>query len=58
MDAIEHFKEQDGGVDKSMPIGFLDAEERAALNKDGKFRVSLYKALLFLHVQNGIKSGV
>ena len=57
MDAIEHFKEQDGGVDKSMPIGFLDAEERAALNKDGKFRVSLYKALLFLHVQNGIKSG-
>jgi hypothetical protein len=23
----------------------------------GKFRVSLYKALLFLHVQNGIKSG-
>src|SRR5262249_4536958 len=25
--------------------------------KDGKFRVSLYKALLFLHVQNGIKSG-
>ena len=57
VDAIEHFKEQDGGVDKSMPIGFLDAEGRAALNKDGKFRVSLYKALLFLHVQNGIKSG-
>src|SRR5215472_5298518 len=57
VDVIEHFREKDGGVDKSTPIGFLDAEERAALNKDGKFRVSLYKALLFLHVQNGIKSG-
>ena len=29
----------------------------AAVNKDGKFRVSLYKALLFLHVQSAIKSG-
>ena len=30
---------------------------RAAVQKEGKFRVSLYKALLFLHVQSGIKSG-
>ena len=29
----------------------------AAVNKDKKFRVSLYKALLFLHVQSAIKSG-
>lgn len=57
VDAIEHFKEKDGAVDKSAPTGFLDPEERAAVNKDGKFRVSLYKALLFLHVQSGIKSG-
>ena len=57
VDAIEHFKEKDGGVDKSAPVGFLDSEERVAVSKDGKFRVSLYKALLFLHVQNGIKSG-
>jgi hypothetical protein len=35
----------------------LDPEEKTAVNRDGKFRVSLYKALLFLHVQNGIKSG-
>ena len=27
------------------------------VQKEGKFRVSLYKALLFLHVQSGIKSG-
>src|ERR1700749_2189759 len=30
---------------------------RLAVNKDSKFRVSLYKALLFLHVQSAIKSG-
>ena len=57
VDAIEHFKEKDGAVDKSAPVGFLESEERVAVSKDGKFRVSLYKALLFLHVQNGIKSG-
>jgi len=57
VDAIEHFKEKDGGVDRSAPTGFLDPEEQAAVNRDGKFCVSLYKALLFLHVQNGIKSG-
>ena len=57
VDAIEHFKEKDGGVDRSAPTGFLDPEEQTAVNRDGKFRVSLYKALLFLHVQNGIKSG-
>ena len=57
VDAIEHFKEKDGAVDKSAPTGFLDPEERTVVAKDGKFCVSLYKALLFLHVQNGIKSG-
>jgi TnpA family transposase len=57
VDAIEHFKEKDGAVDKSAPAGFLDPEEGAAVQKEGKFRVSLYKALLFLHVQGGIKSG-
>jgi len=57
VDAIEHFKEKDGVVDKSAPAGFLDPEEGAAVQKEGKFRVSLYKALLFLHVQSGIKSG-
>jgi hypothetical protein len=57
VDALEHFKEKDGAVDKSAPAGFLDPEEGAAVQKEGKFRVSLYKALLLLHVQSGIKSG-
>lgn len=50
VDAIEHFKAEDGTVEKSAPAGFLSSEERIAVNKDGKFRVSPYKALLFLHV--------
>jgi hypothetical protein len=45
------------GINRSAPTGFLDPEEQTTVNRDGKFRVSLYKALLFLHVQNGIKSG-
>ncbi|MGH9354148.1 MAG: hypothetical protein ACRD2G_18620, partial [Terriglobia bacterium] len=38
VDVLEHFKENDGAVDKSAPAGFLDPEERAAVNKDGKSR--------------------
>jgi len=40
-----------------VPVTFLDPTEVAAVNKNSKFRVSLYKALLFLHVQSAIKSG-
>ena len=57
LDAIEHFKEKQGAIDKTAPVTFLDPTEVAAVNKDSKFRVSLYKALLFLHVQSAIKSG-
>ena len=35
----------------------VDPTEVAAVNKNSKFRVYLYKALLFLHVQSAIKSG-
>ena len=57
LDAIEHFKEKQGAIDKTAPVTFLDPTEMAAVNQDSKFRVSLYKALLFLHVQSAIKSG-
>jgi TnpA family transposase len=55
--AIQYFKDKDGLVDKAAPLGFLAASERAAVTAGGKVRVSLYKALLFLHIQNAIKSG-
>jgi hypothetical protein len=56
--AIQCFKDKDGALDKTAPLGFLTPVERDAVTDEGKFRVSLYKALLFLHLQNAIKSGI
>lgn len=68
--AVNHYKTNDGNIDKNAPIDFLDVEEREALygnnnknkNKDkdkdnDRFRISLYKALLFIHIASAIKSG-
>lgn len=56
--AITHFKEKDSKLEHKAPMGFLKAEEKDAVNpQDGKFRVSLYKILLFMHVSDAIKSG-
>ena len=56
--ALRHYQHKDGNVDKSAPIDFLSAEQRAALTStDGKFRVSLYKALLYVGIADAIKSG-
>lgn len=57
LDALTHFKTNNGNLDKSAPTAFLTQEEFNAVTTDGRFRVSLYKAFLFLHVQSGIKSG-
>jgi hypothetical protein len=55
--AIEYFKLKDGAIDKTAPMEFLTPDERKAVSRDGRFSVSLYKALLFLQVQSGIKAG-
>lgn len=55
--ALDHFKAQDGLIEKRAPVGFLTPKELAAVTGGGAFRVSLYKVLLFVHVQIGIKSG-
>src|ERR1035438_9078283 len=55
--AIEYFKLKDGAIDKTAPVECLTPEERQAVSRDGRFSVSLDKALLFLQVQSGIKSG-
>lgn len=58
-DALRHYQQKEGSVDKSAPVDFLSDEQRAALTgEDGKFRVSLYKALLFVEIADAIKSGV
>jgi len=57
-DALRHYQQKEGNVDKSAPDAFLADEQRAALTaEDGKFRVSLYKALLFVEIAEAIKSG-
>ena len=43
---------------RARPSIFWSTEQRAALTaQDGKFRVSLYKALLYVEVAEAIKSG-
>lgn len=57
VDAIEHFKKTNGAIRLNAPMGFLEHAESQAVGKNGAFRPSLYKALLFMHVANAIKSG-
>jgi TnpA family transposase len=57
LDALQYFKDKDGAVDKQAPLAFLPPEERTAVTEHGRFRVSLYKAFLFLHTQRAIKAG-
>jgi TnpA family transposase len=55
--ALEYFREVDGQVTKSAPVGFLDPSERKAVGSGTEFRPSLYKVMLFQHVSKAIKSG-
>src|SRR3984893_7168569 len=55
--AMENFRLKDGAIDKTAPVDFLTPDDRTAVSRDGRFSVSLYKALLFLQVQSAIKSG-
>jgi TnpA family transposase len=57
LDAFQYFKDKDGAVDKHAPLAFLSPEERVAVTEHGRFRISLYKAFLFLHTQRAIKAG-
>jgi len=48
LQGIEYYKEKDGNIGDNPPVDFLDAKEQKVLiSPDGKFRVSLYKVLLF-----------
>ena len=57
LNAIDYFKDQDGGNARPAPLGFLKPAEQEAVSGGPRFRVSLYKALLFIHIQGAIKSG-
>ena len=56
--AIKYFKETIN-IKPDAPLDFLEDDEKTALIDDeGKFKISLYKALLFIHISDGIKSGI
>jgi len=54
--AIQHYQHKDGVVGATAPMAFLtDMEQRVVV--EGTFRVSLYKALLFIKIAEAIKAG-
>lgn len=59
--AIEHFKLTDGKISSNAPCDFLSQDEQLRVKDDKnsgeKFRVSLYKALLFVSIADAIRSG-
>lgn len=58
LEAIDHYKSKDGIVTHTAPQDFLEADDqKALLNRDGKFRVSLYKAFLFMKIAHAVKAG-
>jgi len=57
-EALMYYRAKDGMVDAVAPLDFLEPEERKAVfNDEGKFRVSLYKVLLFMKLADAIKAG-
>jgi TnpA family transposase len=56
--ALLHYQKREGNIDKTAPADFMTSEQQAALTSlDGTFRVSLYKAQLFIAIADAIKSG-
>jgi len=56
IEAINYFRDNLNITNKA-PNSFLDDEEKAAIFDGDKFRISLYKILLFFHVSDAIKNG-
>lgn len=58
LEAIQYYREKDGRIDVSAPLGiFEDKELKVLFNTEKKIRVSLYKILLFIKISHGIRSG-
>lgn len=55
--AINYFK-NNTNINKNAPIEFLYEDEQEAILDADKIKISLYKALLFIHISDGIKSGI
>jgi len=58
LNAVKYYQKKIGCISKEAPVDFLDTETCKKLwTQEGKFRVSLYKALLFFHLAESLKSG-
>ena len=57
MNAIEHFKQKAGVLNKSVPTDFLNEKEKQAICSGKKFKVSLFKILFFKAINRAIKDG-
>jgi len=58
IEAVRHYQEKRGEVDKSAPLNFLTPVERdVVIDEREKFQISLYKALLFVGIANAVKAG-
>ena len=55
--AINHFKKSKTEIVNDPPQEFLKNDEKEALYRENKLRISLYKILLFIHIADAIKSG-
>ncbi|MBA3768039.1 MAG: DUF4158 domain-containing protein, partial [Acidobacteria bacterium] len=56
--AIQHFQHKNGEIEGQAPLAFLSArEQELVFDEAGKFRVSLYKALLFISIADALKAG-
>lgn len=56
--AITYYQQKEGEVERHGPLDFLSQRDREALfSEQGKFQVSLYKALLFIKVAEAVKAG-
>ena len=56
--AINYFKEKDGLIKSNAPTGFLEKDKLQAAVTEDKINPSLYKAFLFIHIANAVKSGL
>lgn len=58
LEAVSYFQAKEGSISHTSPIAFLSEEEQQVLyDEKGKFRISLYKILLFREVAEKLKSG-
>ena len=56
LSAITYFRDNYNNINSKAPVKFLTDEEKDVLLKNG-FKISLYKALLFMHISDSLKNG-